>query len=97
MIGGASLAGSEYAVYAEDTYVVAIDVYVDGGATGMGLHVVSSPDVWVYPMDAFGAIGMYVEDTPFCWDGGVVDVTTALSVVDSEGTVENMTWSDAIM
>jgi hypothetical protein len=38
---------------------------------------------------------MYVEDTPFRWDGGVADATTALSVVDSEGTVENMTWSDA--
>ena len=95
MIGGASLAGSEYAVYAEDTYVVAIDAHVDGGATGTGLHVVSSPDVWVYPMDASGAIGMYVEDTPFRWDGGVADATTALSVVDSEGSVENMTWSDA--
>ena len=95
MIGGASLAGSEYAVYAEDTYVVAIDAHVDGGATGTGLHVVSSPDVWVYPMDASGAIGMYVEDTPFRWDGGVADATTALSVVDAEGSVENMTWSDA--
>ena len=34
--------------------VVAIDAHVDGGATGTGLHVVSSPDVWVYPMDASG-------------------------------------------
>ena len=95
MIGGAVLAGSDYGVYAEDTYVVAIDAHVDGGTTGTGLHVVSSPDVWVYPMDASGAIGMYVEDTPFRWDGGVADATTALSVVDATGSVENMTWSDA--
>lgn len=95
MIGDASIAGSDYGVYAEDTYVVAIDAHVDGGSTGTGLHVVSSPDVWVYPMDASGLVGMYVEDTPFRWDGGVADATTALSVVDATGTVENMTWSAA--
>ena len=95
MIGGAYLAGSDYGVYAEDTYVVAIDAHVDGGSTGTGLHVESGTDIWVYPMDASGAIGMYVEDTPFRWDGGVADATTALSVVDATGSVENMTWSDA--
>ena len=95
MIGGAYLSGSDYGVFAEDTYVVAIDAHVDGGSTGTGLHVESSPDVWVYPMDASGAIGMYVEDTPFRWDGGVADATTALSVVDATGSVENMTWADA--
>ena len=95
MIGGAYLAGNDYGVFAEDTYVVAIDAHVDGGSTGTGLHVESSPDVWVYPMDASGAIGMYVEDTPFRWDGGVADATTALSVVDATGSVENMSWADA--
>jgi FlaG/FlaF family flagellin (archaellin) len=93
MIGAASIAGSDYAVYAEDTYVVAIDAHVDGGATGTGLHVEDSDDLWVYPMDASGAIGMYVENTPFRWDGGTSDATIALSVVDSVGTVENLTWS----
>jgi FlaG/FlaF family flagellin (archaellin) len=93
MIGGAYLSGNDYGVFAEDTYVVAIDAHVDGGSTGTGLHVESSPDVWVYPMDASGLIGMYVEDTDFRWDGGVADATTALSVVDAAGTVENMTWS----
>ena len=95
MIGAATIAGSDYGVYAEDTYVVAIDAHVDGGTTGTGLHVVSSPDVWVYPMDASGLVGMYVEDTPFRWDGGVVDATTALSAVDAIGSVENMSWADA--
>ena len=93
MIGGAVIAGDEYGVYAEDTYVVAIDAHVDGGSTGTGLHVEDSPDVWVYPMDASGAIGMYVENTPFRWDGGTSDATTTLSVVDATGSVENMTWS----
>jgi hypothetical protein len=93
MIGGAYIAGNDYGVFAEDTYVVAIDAHVDGGSTGTGLHVESSPDVWVYPMDASGAIGMYVEDTPFRWDGGVADATTALSVVDATGSVENMSWA----
>ncbi|MED5567548.1 MAG: type IV pilin [Candidatus Thermoplasmatota archaeon] len=95
MIGGAYLAGSDYGVYAEDTYVVAIDAHVDGGSTGTGLHVESGTDIWVYPMDASGAIGMYVEDTPFRWDGGVSDATTALSVVDATGSVENLTWDDS--
>jgi len=95
MIGGASIAGSDYGVYAEDTYVVAIDAHVDGGTLGTGLHIVDGPDAWVYPMDASGAIGMYVENTPFRWDGGVADATTALSVVDATGSVENMSWADA--
>ena len=93
LIGGASLAGDEYGVFAQDTYVVAIDAHVDGGSTGTGLHVEDSPNAWVYPMDASGAIGMYVENTPFRWDGGVSDATTTLSVVDATGTVENMTWA----
>lgn len=93
MIGGATIAGEDYGVFAQDTYVVAIDAHVDGGTTGTGLHVEDSPDVWVYPMDASGAIGMYVENTPFRWDGGVSDATTALSVVDAVGSIENMTWS----
>ena len=46
-------------------------------------------------MDASGAIGMYVEDTPFRWDGGVSDATTALSVVDATGSVENLTRDDS--
>ena len=93
LIGGATLAGDDYGVFAQDTYVVAIDAHVDGGASGTGLHVEDSPDVWVYPMDASGLIGMYVENTPFRWDGGVSDATTALSVTDATGTIENMTWS----
>ena len=93
MIGGSDIAGSDYGVYADSTSVYAIDASVDGGTAGTGLAVVDSPDVWVYPMDASGAIGMSVDDSPFRWDGGVVDATTAISVVDSTGSVENMTWS----
>jgi hypothetical protein len=93
MIGGAYISGSDYGVFAQDTYVVAIDAHVDGGSTGTGLHVEDSPDVWVYPMDASGNIGMYVENTPFRWDGGTSDATTTLSVVDAVGSIENMTWS----
>ena len=40
-------------------------------------------------------IGMYIENTPFRWDGGVSDATTALSVVDATGSVENLTWADS--
>jgi hypothetical protein len=46
-------------------------------------------------MDASGLVGMYVENTPFRWDGGTVDATTAIEVVESQGTVENMSWADA--
>ena len=93
LIGDATIAGTDYAVYADDVNVIAIDASVDGGSTGTGLHVINSDDVWVYPMDASGLIGMYVENTPFRWDGGVSDATTALAVKDAEGSVENLTWS----
>ena len=95
MIGDADISGTDYGVFATDTYVVAIGAHVSGGSTGTGLHVEDSPDVWVYPMDASGDIGFYVENTPFRWDGGVSDATTALSVVDATGSVENLTWSDS--
>ena len=36
---------------------------------------------------------MYVENSPFRWDGGTVDATTALEVVEAQGSVENMTWT----
>jgi len=95
LTGSADLAGDSYGVYVDDATVTAITATVDGGATGTGLYVVDSDDVWVYPMDASGLVGMYVENTPFRWDGGTVDATTAIEVVESQGTVENMSWADA--
>jgi FlaG/FlaF family flagellin (archaellin) len=93
LTGDASLTGSSYGAYVDDATVSAITANVDGGATGTGLYVIDSDDVWVYPMNASGLVGMYVENTPFRWDGGTVDATTALEVVESQGTVENMTWT----
>ena len=93
LVGNASLSGDDYGVYAEDTSVLAINAAVNGGALGTGLHVVDSDDVWVYPMDASGLVGMYVENTPFRWDGGTSTATTSLQVVESQGSVENMTWT----
>ncbi len=93
MTGSASLSGDEYGVYVDDATVIAIDAAVNGGTTGTGLHVVDSDDVWVYPMDASGLVGMYVENSPFRWDGGTSTATTALEVSESVGSVENMTWS----
>ena len=95
LTGAASLAGDSYGVYVDDVTVSAITASVDGGTTGTGLYVVDSDDVWVYPMDASGLVGMYVENSPFRWDGGTVDATTALEVVEAQGSVENMTWADA--
>ena len=92
LTGDASLSGEDYAVYVDDTSVIAIDAAVNGGTTGTGLHVVDSDDVWVYPMDASGLIGMYVENSPFRWDGGTSTADTTLQVVESKGSVENMTW-----
>jgi hypothetical protein len=43
-------------------------------------------------MNASGFVGMYVENTPFRWDGGTSTAVTFLQVVESEGSVENMTW-----
>ena len=95
LTGDASITGDSYGVYVDDATVSAITANVDGGATGTGLYVVDSDDVWVYPMNASGLVGMYVENSPFRWDGGTVDAITALEVVESQGTVENMTWSAA--
>ncbi|MBT5254486.1 MAG: type IV pilin, partial [Euryarchaeota archaeon] len=95
LMGDASLAGDSYGVYAADTTVIAVNAAVDGGATGTGLYVEDSPEVWVYPLDASGDIGVHVVNSPFRWDGGMADATTALKVDDSVGTVENMTWTSS--
>jgi hypothetical protein len=71
LAGGADITGADYGVYVDDVSVTAIDAAVNGGAAGTGLHVVDSDDVWVYPMNASGRVGMYVENTPFRWDGGI--------------------------
>jgi FlaG/FlaF family flagellin (archaellin) len=93
MTGYSSVTGDDYGVYVDDATVVAINAAVGGGTTGTGLHVVDSDDVWVYPMNASGLVGMYVENTPFRWDGGTSTASTALEVSESVGSVENMTWS----
>jgi FlaG/FlaF family flagellin (archaellin) len=92
LTGDASLTGEDYGVYVDDASVIAINAAVNGGALGTGLHVVDSDDVWVYPMDASGLVGMYVENSPFRWDGGTSTADTSLQVVESQGSVENMTW-----
>jgi hypothetical protein len=92
MTGYSSVTGDDYGVYVDDATVVAINAAVGGGTTGTGLHVVDSDDVWVYPMNASGLVGMYVENTPFRWDGGTSTASTALEVSESIGSVENMTW-----
>ncbi len=93
LTGDSSISGDDFGVYVDDATVVAINAAVNGGTTGTGLHVVDSDDVWVYPMDASGLVGMYVENSPFRWDGGTSTATTALEVSESVGSVENMTWS----
>mgnify|MGYP002853332555 FL=1 len=92
LMDSADISGHDYGVYVDDVTVTAIDAAVGGGTTGTGLHVVDSDDVWVYPMNASGLVGMYVENTPFRWDGGTSTAVTSLQVVESEGSVENMTW-----
>ena len=93
MTGNAVLSGDDYGVYVDDASVIAINAAVNGGNLGTGIHVVDSDDVWVYPMNASGLVGMYVENSPFRWDGGTSTATTTLQVVESQGSVENMTWS----
>ena len=93
LTGDAEISGDDYGVYVDDASVVAINAAVNGGTLGTGLHVVDSDDVWVYPMDASGLVGMYVENSPFRWDGGTSTAGTTLQVVESQGSVENMTWS----
>ena len=93
LTGDASLTGDVYGVHVDDASVVAINAAVHGGATGIGLYAVNSDNVWVYPMNASGLTGMYIENSPFRWDGGTSTAVTTLEVVESQGSVENMTWS----
>lgn len=93
MMGDASIAGATYGVHVDGATVTAVKASVDGGSTGTGLYVEDSPDVWVYPLDASGDVGVHIVNSPFRWDGGDVDATTALKVDESTGSVENMTWT----
>ena len=95
LLGAATISGATYGVHAIGTTVTAINAAVDGGSAGTGLYVEDSSDVWVYPLDASGVIGVHIVNSPFRWDGGTVDATTALKVDDSVGTVENMTWTSS--
>jgi parallel beta-helix repeat protein len=95
MWGDASIAGASYGVHATSTTIWAVNAAVDGGSTGTGLYAEDSPDVWVYPLDASGDIGVHMVNSPFRWDGGTADATTALKVDESVGTVENMTWTSS--
>ena len=91
--GDASISGSDAAVYADSATVTAIGASVDGGSTGTGLYMVDGGYSWIYPLDAAGDVGVYAENTEFRWDGGVSTATTALHAVESEGSVENLTWA----
>ena len=95
LLGAATISGATYGVHAIGTTVTAINAAVDGGSAGTGLYVEDSSDVWVYPLDASGVIGVHIVNSPFRWDGGTVDATTALKVDESVGTVENMTWTSS--
>ena len=95
LMGDATISGASYGVYAKTTTVTAITASVAGDSTGTGLYVEDSPDVWIYPLNASGNVGVHVVNSPFRWDGGSVDATTALMVNESVGTVENMTWTSS--
>ena len=95
LMSGATISGASYGVYAKTTTVTATTASVAGDSTGTGLYVEDSPDVWIYPLNASGNVGVHVVNSPFRWDGGSVDATTALKVDESVGTVENMTWTSS--
>ena len=95
LTGATTITGATYGVHAMSTTVTAINAAVDGGTAGTGLYVEDSSDVWVYPLDASGDVGVHIVNSPFRWDGGTVDATTALKVDESVGSVENMTWSSS--
>ena len=91
--GGSSMtAGSNgYGVLADGIVVRAIDAAVDGGTSGTGMHVSNSPDVWVYPMDASGNVGLHVVDSELRWEGGAVDAGTVLIAEGTSGHVHSLT------
>ena len=91
--GGSSMtAGTNgYGVMTDGIVVRAVDAAVDGGTSGTGMHVSNSPDVWVYPMDASGNVGLHVVDSELRWEGGAVDAGTVLIAEGTSGHVHSLT------
>ena len=95
MVGDAIVAGTEFGIDANNAAVTAIGAAVDGGSAGIGLSMTDGQYSWIYPLDAAGLTGVYVDNTEFRWDGGISTATTALEVVNAMGKVENLTWTDS--
>ena len=78
-------------VDAVDIAVSAIGATVDGGSTGIGMHLENSPYGWFYPMDATGNVGVHAKNSEILWDVGEVDADTILIAETVTGTIQSLT------
>ena len=81
-----------YGVYAYDSSVMVNYASVDGGASGVGLHLEDSGAADLMHLDLSGFSGLEVYNTQFRYNMGTADAEDAIYVSDSVGLVENLTW-----
>jgi len=94
--GDAIISGNSYGVFAEDTEVIVDGAHLISGANGSGMYITGTSSLDATDLDTSGKYGLNSDGVDFRWNGGVSDADTAL-IVDggAEGSVENVTWSDA--
>lgn len=94
--GDAIISGNSYGVFAEDTEVIVDGAHLISGANGSAMYLTGTSSLDATDLDTSGKYGLNSDGVDFRWNGGVSDADTAL-IVDggAEGSVENVTWSDA--
>ena len=91
--GGASVTAGAGGVGVEAVgiEVSAIGATVDGGSTGVGMHIEDSPYGWFYPMDVSGLVGVHAINSEILWDVGSTDASTAIRTENVRGTIQSIT------
>ena len=91
--GGASVTAGAGGVGVEAVgiEVSAIGATVDGGSTGVGMHIEDSPYGWFYPMDVSGFVGVHAINSEILWDVGSTDASTAIRTENVRGTIQSIT------
>ena len=92
---GTTIAGASndaFALWAYDSSVMTYNASLDGGSTGVALHLEDSSPAMLYCLDLAGASGIEAYNTEFRYDMGIADAEDAIYVSDAVALVENTTW-----